>query len=201
MQTLKSNLIAIGTVGILAVIGTLMNSPHAAVQGASGGPTVTIDPTQLPLHVVGSTTVSGPVTVTGNVGITGTAAVRDVDQKDRNPYQHTVVFNETGGLNNNADFPAVPAGNRLVITYVSALFTLASGGSVPSISLLWNDNVFGVNANLPATSIGLNTYIASGPVTFYVDAGNVPTVLVNGQFLSTSNTAVVTVTGYLVSVP
>src|SRR5579871_5414810 len=117
MQTLKSNLVMIGTLGILAVVGTLMNSPHAAVQGASGGPTVTIDPTQLPLHVTGSTTVSGPVTVTGSVGVTGTVAVRDVDQKDRNPYQHTVSFSQTGGLNNSADFPMVPAGNRLVITY------------------------------------------------------------------------------------
>jgi hypothetical protein len=51
MRIPNVRLAAIGTVAALAVIGSLMNSPHSIVKGAGGGPTVTIDSTQLPLHV------------------------------------------------------------------------------------------------------------------------------------------------------
>ena len=51
-----------------------MNSTRTVVQ--AGGPTVTIDPTELPLPVSGSATVSGTVAATQsgpwNVGILGT---------------------------------------------------------------------------------------------------------------------------------
>jgi len=58
MRTLRNGLVALAGVGILAVIGTLGNS-HQPFARAAGGPTVTIDPTQLPLPVAGSATVSG----------------------------------------------------------------------------------------------------------------------------------------------
>jgi hypothetical protein len=58
----------------IAAAGTLMNSTRTVVQ--AGGPTVTIDPAQLPLPVSGSATVSGTVAATEsgpwNVGILGT---------------------------------------------------------------------------------------------------------------------------------
>jgi hypothetical protein len=88
----------------------------------------------MPVSVTGSTTVSGSVAASQsgvwNVGINGTASVKDVDQKDRHPFQQTVYFNMTGGLNNSTNFNKVPAGQRLVITYVSAEFGLAPGGGL-----------------------------------------------------------------------
>src|SRR5437763_11958251 len=50
MRMFRSALITVAAVGILAVIGSLMNS-HPSVLQAAGGPTVTIDPAQLPLQV------------------------------------------------------------------------------------------------------------------------------------------------------
>ena len=53
---------------------------------------------------------------------------------------------------------------------------------------------------LPATRIGLETHLASGPVTFYVDAGDVPTLALSGQFVQpTSLTVSPSIVGYLVA--
>ena len=61
----------------LAAAGTLMNSTRTVVQ--ANGPTVMIDPAELPLPVSGSATVSGTVAATQsgpwNIGITGTPTV------------------------------------------------------------------------------------------------------------------------------
>jgi len=78
IREIKNKVIALSAVGILALIGSLMNSRQSVVQGA-GGPTVSIDQAQLPLPVTGSATVSGTVSATQsgpwNVGITGIPTV------------------------------------------------------------------------------------------------------------------------------
>jgi len=75
---LKRKLSIAAAVVTLAVIGSLMNSRQSVVQGA-GGPTVTIDSSQLPLPVKGSATVSGMVAATQsgpwNIGISGTPTI------------------------------------------------------------------------------------------------------------------------------
>lgn len=72
MQTLRNRLIILLAVGVLATIGAFMNSPSSRLQGASG-PSVTIDPTQLPLPVQG--TVASTQQGAWNVGINGTPSV------------------------------------------------------------------------------------------------------------------------------
>lgn len=71
---LKKYLTVAMAVFTLAAAGTLMNSTRTVVQ--ANGPTVTIDPAELPLPVSGSATVSGTVAATEsgpwNVGIVGT---------------------------------------------------------------------------------------------------------------------------------
>jgi len=93
MQNLRNQLIAGGTTLILAAIGTMMNS-HPALGQAPGGPTVTINPGQLPLPVKGATTVSGTVAATQsgtwNVGLTGTPNV-NVANPATAPCQPTTV--------------------------------------------------------------------------------------------------------------
>lgn len=76
-QTRVKKYLTIGlAVFTLAAAGTLMNSTRTVVQ--ANGPTVMIDPAELPLPVSGSATVSGTVAATQsgpwNVGITGTPA-------------------------------------------------------------------------------------------------------------------------------
>jgi hypothetical protein len=95
MKRFKNHLIAAGVLSVLAIIGTIMNS-HQSVLQTAGGPTVTIDPEQLPLPVTGSTTVSGSVAATQsglwNVGITGTPSVNITNPADRPVLVRDVEF-------------------------------------------------------------------------------------------------------------
>jgi hypothetical protein len=135
--------------------------------------------------------------------------VKDVDALGRAPYQQTVVFNQNTSTCTNfvctANFNAVPTGYRLVITHVSAQFKLGNGnagGSGGSVGIGSEADVFGDELQLPAPApIGFNLYLASSPVTFYVEAGRYPSVFMHGQFVTTdnSNSAIVTVVGYLIS--
>jgi hypothetical protein len=69
MNRFKNHLIAAGVLSVLAIIGTIMNS-HQSVAQAAGGPTVTIDPDQLPLPVQGSLGITG----TANVNVVNSAS-------------------------------------------------------------------------------------------------------------------------------
>lgn len=151
----------------------------------------------VPVRAQGTTEVAGTVGVSGTVDV-GTLA------SERTPYQHSFLFNQTATTCTQfvcaASFPAVPAGQRLVVTYASARFALTSGGVSPSVSLSV-DGQTSPSVILPAPQrIGFDSYIASGPVTFYVPGGGVPTLELGGQFvLPVSNTAEVAIVGYLVA--
>ena len=124
MQNLRNKLMVGGAVLTLAVIGSVMNSRHATLQGA-GGPAVTIDPTQLPLPVTGA--VSAAQNGAWNVGITGTPTVTvgntihvlDAEKLARIPYQST-QFTVGGCVSCQLSFTAAPSGHRLVLQHISA---------------------------------------------------------------------------------
>lgn len=149
----------------------------------------------VPTKAQGTTQVDGTV----QVGNTPTVNVA-TGSADHDPYQKTVTFNQ--GPNTctqfvcEVNFPAVPAGKRLVITYASAQYGLSSGGTGARVRL----STSGSEISLPApVRIGFDTYVASAPVTFYVNAGQAPTLSLGGQFTSGSLTATASVVGYLVS--
>lgn len=75
MQTLRNKLIGLAAIGVLAVIGALMNSRQAVAQNPNPGSAPVNIVSPLPLPVTGSTTVSGSVAATQSgawsVGITG----------------------------------------------------------------------------------------------------------------------------------
>ena len=155
-------------------------------------------------NVLVTNTPDKPVPVVGTVEIEGTSTVQVAAELD--PYEHSDFFNQGPDTCTQfvcaVRFPAVPAGKRLVITYASARWRLTAGGLSPSASLGINGNV-GINDPqilLPAPApISPDNYIASGPVTYYVDAGDQPTLSLGGQFvIPTSNTAFASVVGYLV---
>lgn len=135
------------------------------------------------------------------------ALVRDIDEPGRNPYQKSIVLNQgaAAGCTTIACFfvfDTVPAGKRLVITYVSAGWALASGGAGASAIMYLDGTNSGPTPYLVApVNTGFNYYVSAGPVTFYAEPGYTPTVVVGGQFLATGITAVVHLTGYFVSLP
>jgi len=124
---------------------------------------------------------------------------------DREPYQKTIFFNQTAATCTqfvcDVSFPAVPVGKRLVITYASARYGLSPGGTAANVSVGVNGNGINQSILLPApVRIGFDTYIASGPVTFYAEAGDVPTMQLAGQFVQPASlTAEASVVGYLVA--
>jgi len=124
------------------------------------------------------------------------------------PYEHSLFFNQTGSNCTqfvcDLTFPAVPAGKRLVVTYASARWGITTGGNNATV-------VLGVNGNgvsdpqilLPAAvQSGTNNWVAASPVTFYAEAGDVPTLSVQGQFTQpVSNTGQAAIVGHLVDAP
>jgi hypothetical protein len=129
-----------------------------------------------------------PTQAQGTTAVAGTVNVA-TDPAAREPYQEANFFNQgtetCSEFSCTVSFPPVPAGKRLVITYASAQHHLSSGGTRPSVLLGLNGDPSGEVVLLPAPqatgSDGADTYITAGPVTFYAEAGDVPTMFLLGQ--------------------
>ena len=152
----------------------------------------------LPVKV--TNTAAEPVPVTGTVSVNGAV---QVSSPATQPYQETIHFNQSATTCTQfvclVDFPAVPAGKRLVVTYVSARYGLSPGGTGANVELGINGSFSEPSILLPAQRTGFDTHLASGPVTFYVDAGDEPTLGLNGQFVQPASlTASASIVGYLV---
>ena len=190
MQNLRNQLIAGGAVLILAAIGTMMNRQAAQAQG-QGGPTVTIDPNQLPLPVKGSTTVSGTVAATQsgtwNVGLTGTPNVNvtntlaapvpvlDISKSASQIVNLQCLFICTAQGGTAAY--VVPPGQNLVVTSVDLLTTLGGGIAAFQIFPPSATQPFGL-WEVPANSVTASFQYPSGivfPAGFAFSGSNLQT--------------------------
>ena len=152
----------------------------------------------LPVRVMN--TAAEPVPVTGTVSVNGAVQVSNPATQ---PYQETIHFNQSATTCTQfvceVDFPAVPAGKRLAVTFVSATYGLSPGGTLASVELGINASFNEPSILLPAQRTGFDTYLASGPVTFYVDAGDEPTLELQGQFVQPASlTATASLVGFLI---
>jgi hypothetical protein len=111
---------------------------------------------------------------------------RDTDSAGRHPF--TQRCRSLGGCTFSA-----PAGQRVVVQYISAKVD-AVGCSYLSINLISND-IF-----LPCVSSADGIWIAQGPLTFYIEPGE---VIGTGfaTFGGSTGAENVTITGYTVSPP
>lgn len=128
------------------------------------------------------------------------AQVKDIDQPGRAKYQETLSHSCQDSSTCYFFFSAVPAGKRLVVTWVSANYVLNPSGD--SWAVLFLDDASGVEvylAPLPAPSAGTFRIINS-PAMMYVEAGNSPSVELLSSTLFGSS-AKVTLVGYYISVP
>jgi hypothetical protein len=208
MKRFKNHLITAAVLSVLVIIGTIMNSRPSVLQAASG-PTVTIDPTQLPLPVQGSTSVSGTVAATQNgtwnVGISGTPNVNvtnpatapvlflNVNDPGRIPYQSTMLVTNCPAGECIATFSAVPSGHRLVIQHISGVETGTS--ALPTQPVLLLNQIFPLSGFLASSTSnsGTNAYFDQS-VLFYFDTQQAP-VVITGFGLGVQVT--VTLTGYM----
>ena len=133
------------------------------------------------------------------------ALTQNIDEKGRIPYyasQYGTCFNDAINLC-YITFPAVPAGYRLVVTYVSINY-IAATSVVANICGFASGNKGSGNAPyvlyLPApTANGQNTYTYSNPLTAYVEAGAQPNFFLQNALNSPDTPLVGTINGYLVN--
>ena len=124
----------------------------------------------------------------------------------RTPYQHAIYFNQGTTTCTTfvcrVTFPAVPTGKRLVVTHASARFGLPVGNQFAEVML--SDSTFNAQGPLlPApVSTGPGTFVASSPITYYVEAGRSPVLQLQGINIAfASLTATAAVVGHLVDAP
>jgi hypothetical protein len=210
---------------LMGVLAVSLSVP--ASRAAGGGPPSGLDVTVIntPLTVQGTVNVGNlPATtaVSGSVSVTGTPSVSVVNtpsvnvanlptvslEPGRSPYQQFGGFNPGPANCPNeffcvVTFAPVPAGKRLVVTYVSAGFSLTGDATEASAAVGTNGevgNVLGVPATL--ISAKFNRFLASSAIMFFVEAGQSPSVFIEGQTVTPSDNSVsIALVGYLVPVP
>jgi hypothetical protein len=193
MNKLRNFLTTAAVLGALALIGSVMNSHTAIVQGA-GGPTVTIDQAQLPLPVNGTVNVGGSVVISGTptVNLNNSAGnpvfTRDVDS-GRQPFQVTIegyVFTPF----------TVPINKRFVIEYISYRQSASDG----PIGVTTTTNGGQVEHEIPHdVAESYNGIRYSGrEVRIYADPG---TKIFVTPTVSTPGSISTTLSGHLVDVP
>ena len=134
------------------------------------------------------------------------ALVKNADEPGRSPYQAIQTTFNNCGVYGFAYFPPVPAGKRLVVTYMSGQFQLTVNSkvyarlfSVPSVTT--NCAVIsGVPfAILPVFDLTNLIASFSAPTQFYIEEGTVPTLFVQSPLdLGVAKVADFSIQGYLI---
>jgi hypothetical protein len=129
---------------LLAIAAILGTTGAATAAGPNPGINVTVtNPPSAPVPV----TLSGTSSISGNVAITNFPAVqktRDVLAPGQNPFTQRTGFNPTDSFSDIPVTPQVPAGQRFIVSYVSAI-------------------AFSGNGAFPLTSAACLLRFASGP--------------------------------------
>jgi hypothetical protein len=146
---------------------------------------------------------AGPVTVVNPA--TQPALTSSVDDPGRAPYQSGVTGLvcqsgsplQDGGWTCIANFPAVPAGHRLVIQHVSIGFSNAAS----AFGVLTDGVHFNIGAHFsaaPPWTFGGGLVFADQPVLLYADEGRMPRVTIT-TFVGNANSpqGEVALMGYL----
>jgi hypothetical protein len=192
-----------------ATIGALLLIAVGVALGATVFRTDIAQATGLAQAVTVDNTAANPVPVREQNLDSGSIKVREQGTvkvtADEEPYEHVDFFNQTAATCTqfvcHVTFPAVPAGKRLVITYASARWALTAGGNfaIATVGINGNDSTDPQILLPAAVQVGTVNWVAAGPVTLYAEAGDVPTMSLQGQFVQpVSNTAEASIVGHLV---
>ena len=134
------------------------------------------------------------------------ALVQDRDAPGRAPYQNEIGINPSSSVCPNnffcvITFPPVPAGQRLVITHAAAEFTNGAAGAGTAY-VTGPGGIFGPRMIIPPGQLTTtNRTIASGPMTYYIEPGQSPQVIIAGSSIITSNSAFAMLSGYYITLP
>jgi hypothetical protein len=173
------------------------SSNIGALRAADGGPSVTIGgPLPLPTTAAQNGVWNVGVTGTPSVSVSNHVAVRNIDEKGRNPYmQGAFQTCSQGNAFCDMTFPAVPAGKRLVIERVSANIGLNPGSGINGTFLI----APGVFFSLPGRAMSTPTLVGvNEQVLTYFEAGQVPLYRVVLSSSTDSGVVSSVISGYLV---
>jgi hypothetical protein len=132
------------------------------------------------------------------------ALTQNIDEKGRTPFHETAncaTYN-TRFNGYTCVFQVVPAGYRLVVTHASAQYY------APNLNLNYvylavdviEPTGYQKQEYLPLPgALGTSYFVVSSPVTFYVDAGEIPLLVLNDGSPVFGNTNRGTIDGYLVA--
>jgi len=168
-----------------------------------------------PVPVTGSTTVSGTVNaviqgtpeVTVGNPIGAPALTSSVDDPGRVPYQSTQARITPTNFCADTDktvcfmqFPAVPAGHRLVVQNISGSMTLSAAAKSIRFTVGFSVPATGPRATvsfLPPSAVDGQSMFTQ-PVLLFFDAGQIPvaSIFVNGASFDDTQHSV-TLTGYM----
>jgi hypothetical protein len=136
------------------------------------------------------------------------ALVQDRDEPGRDPYLETVLQTLddahcfSPGLPRTkcwATFSPVPAGKRLVVTYVAVWAYYAAAGTPP---IAYVANGIAPAMLLPAMTVtSPPVYQIGTPTTMFFNPSQVPTIHVEAQNLDPNATIYATIAGYFVTLP
>jgi hypothetical protein len=207
------------TLGICAATASFA-APPAVTPGPSSPVQVTNTSTNpVPVTVQGSTTISGNVQVTNtptvnvgntpNVGIINNSASPVLVQQAGFLYSFDKVAS-CNQYNCTADFPVVPAGKMLVITYLNAIARPTLATTIFDFAELLTANTvdtrFGARNTFPMARIGTagdsvvaDTWGVNAPVLAFVIAGSYPRVTMTQRNKGDTFFAQVTIAGYLIT--
>ncbi len=128
------------------------------------------------------------------------ALVQDLDQPGRAKYQEANSHSCQDASTCYFFFSVVPAGKRLVVTWVNVNYGLSASGF--SWGILFQSDASGVDLSLvPSPDQWADAVrTINSPVLMYVDAGYYPAIeILNGGLFS--GAAKATLVGYYISVP
>jgi len=183
---------------LAAALLAAMSIPAHADNGVSQ--VVVVNPVTLNPATPNPVTIVNPGNAPSAVTVTNTVTVQNRDEPGRNPYQ------ESAGTECTAvppvciaEFPVVPAGHRLVVTFVSAFIQPSLPGVRGGLAI---QGLSGDVAVFPFTSTS-GSASAAQPMTFYFEAGQVPEVKFEAPVfdINVITGAFASMTGYLVTLP
>lgn len=126
--------------------------------------------------------------------------VQDRDQRGRNIYQaQSVCFQVTNPC--TITFPAVPAGQRLIIEHASTINVMASATALNGVQMR-NGSVyqFLTPSAVPGNYSGQFDFVSNDNVLLSYDAGQIPTVVVFATTGATF-TSEAAISGYMIQIP
>jgi hypothetical protein len=159
-----------------------------------------------------SKTIFGLLTlVLGITALTGAAPAQTIvqnrDEPGRNRYQAHATISAPCSFQNGcvATFATIPAGEHVVVQYVSCFITIGDGITPLVVSLAGQVSNPNNRAYLPSLQQGsvsnVQSFVVSSPLVYYFVSGDTPTISVLFNGAPASNPGDCLLTGYHVLIP